>query len=61
MCGRYSLTSTIDQLLPRLKGPLPDGLLKHYQPQQQHGRPEVGFAQLVEGHPRQKPPDQCPQ
>ncbi|WP_094556900.1 SOS response-associated peptidase [Synechococcus sp. 1G10] len=64
MCGRYSLTSTIDQLLPRLKGPLPDGLLKHYQPRQQvrpgeplliqrqqHGRPEVSFAQwgLVPG------------
>jgi putative SOS response-associated peptidase YedK len=58
MCGRYSLTSTIDQLLPRLKGPLPDGLLAHYQPRQQvrPGEPlliqrqqqerlEVGFAQ----------------
>ncbi|WP_255095384.1 SOS response-associated peptidase family protein [Synechococcus sp. J7-Johnson] len=58
MCGRYSLTTTIDQLLPRLKGPLPEGLLEHYQPRQQvrpgeplliqrqqHGRPEVGFAQ----------------
>jgi putative SOS response-associated peptidase YedK len=58
MCGRYSLTSTFDQLLPRLKGPLPDGFLAHYQPRQQvrpgeqlliqrqqQGRPEVGFAQ----------------
>ena len=35
MCGRYSLTTTIDQLLPRLKGPLPEGFLEHYQPQQQ--------------------------
>ncbi|MGB5241401.1 MAG: SOS response-associated peptidase, partial [Prochlorococcaceae cyanobacterium] len=58
MCGRYSLTSTIDQLLPRLKGPLPEGFLEHYQPRQQVrpgeplliqrqqlGRPEVGYAQ----------------
>jgi hypothetical protein len=55
MCGRYSLTSTINQLLPRLKGPLPEGFLEHYQPRlqvrpgeplliqrQQQGRPEVG-------------------
>ena len=32
MCGRYSLTSRLDQLLPRLGGGLPDGLLAHYAP-----------------------------
>ena len=35
MCGRYSLTTAIDQLLPRLKGPLPPGLAQHYTPRQQ--------------------------
>ena len=57
MCGRYSLTTAIDQLLPRLKGPLPPGLLQHYAPcrqvrpgepvllqRQEHGRLEVGLA-----------------
>jgi putative SOS response-associated peptidase YedK len=57
MCGRYSLTTTIDQLLPRLKGPLPEVFLKQYQPRQQvrpgeplliqrqqQGRLEVGYA-----------------
>jgi putative SOS response-associated peptidase YedK len=57
MCGRYSLTTTIDQLLPRLKGPLPPGLVEAYQPRRQvrpgeplliqrtsEGRPEVGLA-----------------
>ncbi len=32
MCGRYSLTTTLDQLLPRLKGQLPDDLLETFQP-----------------------------
>ena len=32
MCGRYSLTSTLDALLPRLQGPLPQGLAAHYAP-----------------------------
>ncbi|MFQ6538293.1 MULTISPECIES: SOS response-associated peptidase [Aphanothece] len=32
MCGRYSLTSPLDRLLPRLDGPLPAGLLQHYAP-----------------------------
>ena len=32
MCGRYSLTSRLDQLLPKLGGSLPDGLLAHYAP-----------------------------
>jgi putative SOS response-associated peptidase YedK len=58
MCGRYSLTTTIDQLLPRLKGPLPEGFLEQYQPRQQvrpgeplliqrqqQGQLEVGYAQ----------------
>jgi putative SOS response-associated peptidase YedK len=57
MCGRFSLTSRLDQLLPRLQGPLPEGLLERYtaRPQvfpgepvllqrQEHGRLEVAFA-----------------
>jgi len=32
VCGRYSLTARLDQLLPRLAGPLPDGLQKYYAP-----------------------------
>lgn len=32
MCGRYSLTSRLDALLPRLRGPLPEGLQRHYAP-----------------------------
>ena len=32
LCGRYSLTAHLDQLLPRLAGPLPPGLLEHYAP-----------------------------
>lgn len=32
MCGRYSLTSSLDALLPRLRGPLPEGLQRHYAP-----------------------------
>jgi putative SOS response-associated peptidase YedK len=32
MCGRYSLTARLDQLLPRLQGELPQGLLAHYAP-----------------------------
>jgi putative SOS response-associated peptidase YedK len=35
MCGRYALTTAIDQLLPRLKGPLPEGLLEHHAPRSQ--------------------------
>ena len=57
MCGRYSLTSDLDRLLPRLKGPLPPGLLEHYAPRREvrpgepvllqrweHGAPRVGLA-----------------
>jgi putative SOS response-associated peptidase YedK len=57
MCGRYSLTTAIDRLLPRLQGEPPAGLAAHYAPRPlirpgeplliqrwQHGRPEVGFA-----------------
>ncbi|MFN6338304.1 MAG: SOS response-associated peptidase [Cyanobacteriota bacterium] len=57
MCGRYSLTTAIDRLLPRLKGPLPEGLIEHYAPRpqvrpgepvllqrQEHGQLEVGLA-----------------
>jgi putative SOS response-associated peptidase YedK len=32
MCGRYSLTSQLDRLLPRLRGAMPEGLLEHYAP-----------------------------
>jgi putative SOS response-associated peptidase YedK len=57
MCGRYSLTTALDRLLPRLQGPLPEGLAEHYAPRpqvrpgepvllqrQEHGRLEVGLA-----------------
>ncbi|MEA5424700.1 SOS response-associated peptidase [Synechococcus sp. CCY9202] len=57
MCGRYSLTSPIDQLLLRLQGPLPQGLAAHYAPRQEiaagepvliqrqeHGQLQVGLA-----------------
>ena len=32
VCGRYSLTARLDQLLPRLAGSLPSGLQEHYAP-----------------------------
>lgn len=57
MCGRYALTTSLDRLLPRLKGPLPAGLAAHYAPRAEvwpgepvllqrleHGRPEVALA-----------------
>ena len=57
MCGRYSLTTALDQLLPRLQGALPEGLLQHYAPRrqvrpgeplllqrQQRSQPEVALA-----------------
>lgn len=57
MCGRYSLTTDLDRLLPRLRGPLPEGLVAHYAPRpqvrpgepvllqlQEHGRLAVGLA-----------------
>jgi putative SOS response-associated peptidase YedK len=57
MCGRYSLTTAIEQLLPRLQGALPPQLAAHYAPRplirpgeplliqrQQQGRLEVAFA-----------------
>lgn len=57
MCGRFSLTTAIDQLLPRLQGPLPPHLAEHYAPRplirpgeplliqrQQQGELEVAFA-----------------
>jgi putative SOS response-associated peptidase YedK len=67
MCGRYSLTTALDRLLPRLKGPLPEGLVEHYAPRpqvrpgeplllqrQEHGRIAVGLALwgLVPGRSR---------
>jgi len=57
MCGRFSLTTAIDRLLPRLQGELPPQLAEHYAPRplirpgeplliqrQQQGRLEVSFA-----------------
>jgi len=57
MCGRFSLTTSLDALLPRLRGPLPDGLAEHYAPRiqvrpgepvllqrQEHGRLAMGLA-----------------
>ncbi len=57
MCGRYSLATRLDRLLPRLKGPMPPGFLEHYAPRpqvrpgepvllqrQEHGRLEVVLA-----------------
>lgn len=57
MCGRYSLTTVIDRLLPRLQGELPPQLAEHYAPRplirpgeplliqrQLQGRLEVSFA-----------------
>jgi putative SOS response-associated peptidase YedK len=35
MCGRYSLTSDLDRLLPLLRGSLPAGLIERYAPRQQ--------------------------
>lgn len=35
MCGRYALTSPLEQLLPLLQGPLPPGLRQHYAPRSQ--------------------------
>ena len=34
VCGRYSLTARLDQLLPRLQGELPLGLESYYAPRQ---------------------------
>lgn len=57
MCGRFSLTTAIDRLLPRLQGELPPQWIEHYAPRpsirpgeplliqrQQQGRLEVAFA-----------------
>jgi putative SOS response-associated peptidase YedK len=57
MCGRFSLTTPLEALLPRLQGPLPEGLREHYAPRpqvrpgeplllqrQEHGRLQVGLA-----------------
>jgi putative SOS response-associated peptidase YedK len=57
MCGRFSLTTSVDRLLPRLRGPLPPGLEEHYAPRpqvrpgepllvqrQEHGELGVGLA-----------------
>ena len=56
VCGRYSLTAHLDQLLPRLQGELPLGLAHHYAPRsliapsepvlglrQEHGRLQTGL------------------
>ena len=54
MCGRYSLSTRLDQLLPRLQGPLPPGLLEHYAPRPliRPGEPELA---LVQEHGRIQP------
>jgi putative SOS response-associated peptidase YedK len=57
MCGRFSLTTPLQQLRPRLQGPLPAGLEAHYAPRaqvrpgepvllqrQEHGRLEMALA-----------------
>jgi putative SOS response-associated peptidase YedK len=53
MCGRYSLTSRLDALLPRLRGPLPAGLEHHYAPRSliRPGEPLL-IQRLEEGRPR---------
>ncbi|MFY8149296.1 MAG: SOS response-associated peptidase [Prochlorococcaceae cyanobacterium] len=42
MCGRFSLTTSLDRLLPRLRGPRPEGLEAHYAP-----RPEIAPGEPV--------------
>ncbi|MFM8605199.1 MAG: SOS response-associated peptidase [Cyanobium sp.] len=57
MCSRFALTTPLEALLPRLQGPLPEGLREHYAPRpqvrpgeplllqrQEHGRLQVGLA-----------------
>jgi putative SOS response-associated peptidase YedK len=53
MCGRYALTSSLDALLPRLRGPLPEGLLEHYAPRPliRPGEPLL-IQRLEQGRPR---------
>ncbi|MGL6132661.1 MAG: SOS response-associated peptidase [Prochlorococcaceae cyanobacterium] len=53
MCGRYSLTSRLDALLPRLRGPLPEGLEDHYAPRPliRPGEPLL-IQRLEQGSPR---------
>ena len=52
MCGRYSLTTAIDRLLPRLRGALPEGLREHYLPRVQVRPSEPVLIQReIEGHP----------
>jgi putative SOS response-associated peptidase YedK len=56
MCGRFSLTTPLEVLRPRLQGPLPEGLREHYAPRpqvcpgeplllqrQEHGRLQVAL------------------
>ncbi|MCP9771503.1 SOS response-associated peptidase [Synechococcus sp. Tobar12-5m-g] len=47
MCGRYSLTTELDRLLPRLGGALPAGLAAHYAPvaQVRPGQPVLALRQ----------------
>jgi putative SOS response-associated peptidase YedK len=57
MCGRFALTTPLQPLSERLRGPLPEGLARHYAPRpqvrpgepvllqrQEHGRLEVALA-----------------
>ncbi|MEB3263048.1 MAG: SOS response-associated peptidase family protein, partial [Synechococcus sp.] len=48
MCGRFSLTSRLDRLLPRMKGPLPEGLEAHYAPREEIGPGEPVLIQRQE-------------
>jgi putative SOS response-associated peptidase YedK len=47
MCGRFCLTSTLDQLLPRLGDRLPAGLARHYAPRAEvrPGQPVLALRQ----------------
>ncbi|MFM2080505.1 MAG: hypothetical protein RLZZ219_1187 [Cyanobacteriota bacterium] len=54
MCGRYSLTSRLDQLLPRLQGGLPAGLQEHYAPRERI-RPGEPVLALRQEHGRLEP------
>jgi len=60
MCGRFSLTASLDRLLPRLGGSLPEGLARYYAPRaliqpgepllvlrQEHG--QIGSALMLWG------------
>jgi len=53
MCDRYSLTSCLDHLLPRLAGRLPPRVTEHYAPRPQV-RPGEPVLALRQGHGREE-------